>query len=380
MCQVINIADLAEVDPADFAEFQMSSGTRSYLKRCIREASVLTNAERKDRELKLDAANAAKRTEEESAKVFLCTRPPGARFVAFVFPSCQADAVMGRLRTRLSKATIGNFRPSCLPDTVATDELCKLAKEGHRKKIARPFPYMVCRVVCMIALPLFLCACVRVQDVLRFIPPWASRHQPKAMTNASDSTKELIACFKEANGRYPPEATQKDIPSLDVWVAAFYRYALVAAGVPCDGEDGAAIWDFSAAMAHMDVVLKLYASNKTRQHPAALAFVYDRTARKQWSERSMSAEAGFDIDKESCVLNTEYYQLALQECERCFWPHSTSSAPVDWNSFAFQVRQPSARRQRPAPVQGQGQRQGQRCERWDLRISLGRVLCSSCIR
>ena len=69
--QVANIADVAGVDPADFAGFEMTSGTRSYLKRCILEATMLSNAKREARKLKIDAANTAKMADEESVKVFV---------------------------------------------------------------------------------------------------------------------------------------------------------------------------------------------------------------------------------------------------------------------------------------------------------------------
>ena len=47
-----------------------------------------------------------------------------------------------------------------------------------------------------------------------------------------------------------------------------------------------------------------------------LAIVYDRLARKQWSERSLVNEAGFDIESECLTLNKDLLSDAEAEFKR----------------------------------------------------------------
>ena len=97
------------------------------------------------------------------------------------------------------------------------------------------------------------------------------------------------------------------------WAVAFDRYALACAVIPIDGVNGPPVWTYTSAMAHRSVVFEArvcvcvcvcvcvfafcvilqVAANAENGSPARrpwLGMIYDRLARKQFSERMNANE------------------------------------------------------------------------------------------
>ena len=193
-----------------------------------------------------------------------------------------------------------------MPDSTAVDELAQWCKTLFKRGVTHPWPYQV-RIDTGTEPEGFHTA--HLQAIWKYCPHYAVHGTLLAKEAAEGADAAAVSKDKEEK------------LTLLQWDTAFDMLAVAAACIPVDGARGKPMWEYQAAVAHRRVVHEVWhflillcmrpvfgllqvacgAEHSKPQRRAWLAIIYDKLARKQWSERAKANEVPQHLCACACV-------------------------------------------------------------------------------